>query len=277
MDGLRTPSLAATRATVTASSPSASATSQAAATTESRVRPRRLIPAPRGRSPSPSPRPDPPPRGRGRPPAAAARAPAATARSRAPSGRCHVAMCTSGNRQLRAAAVATPPSDVNASPAISVPSRLVEEGDVAGRVAGRGDHLQRADPLARLEQAGRPGRRSRVAAAHLCVGRLAGIRGHVLLEQARVAARDQHLSVGQRRRQVVEPAHVVAVGMGERDPHDRRPQSVGRGQDRPRAALADGGVDQREAVLLADQVGVDEAEAGDARECGCLGHWSSLR
>ena len=69
----------------------------------------------------------------------------------------------------------------------------VEVGDLAGRVAGRGDDLERADAVAGLERAGRLGLGARVAAAELRVGRLAGLGRLVLRQQLRVAGGDQDL------------------------------------------------------------------------------------
>ena len=71
-------------------------------------------------------------------------------------GRCQVEVAGSGKRGLGFAVVATPPSVVYASPEIERAVAGVEEDEVAGRVAGRGDDLERADPLARRDLARRP-------------------------------------------------------------------------------------------------------------------------
>ena len=65
----------------------------------------------------------------------------------------------------------------------------------------------------------------------------------------------------------IHAADVVAVSVGEGDPHDRGAQFPRCGQDLLRAA-EQRGVDQRQPVLLGDQVGVDEAEARDSDDLG---------
>ena len=150
----------------------------------------------RGRSPRPSRR-----RATRRPcrdPARAApgRARAAPARSRARSGGASVARPGSGKRgfDLRGGGDAAE-RGVGVA-AVERAVARVEERHVPGRVAGRGDDLERADPLAGLERARRAGLRARVAAAQLAL-LLAGVERHVLGQQPRVAAGDQHLDAGQ--------------------------------------------------------------------------------
>jgi hypothetical protein len=131
------------------------------------------------------------------------------------------------------------------------------------RVTGRGVDLQRADPVAGGERARRPGLRARIAAARLRVLRLAGVGALVLGQQARVARGDQDLDAGQRLRQRVEGADVVAVRVGEGDAHDRRPDALRRREDLLVAARHHR-VDEREPVVLLHEIGVDEPELGDA-------------
>ena len=136
----------------------------------------------------------------------------------------------------------------------------VEEGELAGRVTGRGDDLERADALAGGDRAGRSGLRP--IGVDLGVLRLAGLGLEVAGHPLRVARRHQHLRVRELGDERVEPADVVLVGVGEDDAHDR---ALRLGEDRLRGAAAEGGVDQRHAVVLVHEVGVDEAaEAGDA-------------
>ena len=63
----------------------------------------------------------------------------------------------------------------------------------------------------------------------------------------------------------VERADVVAVAMRERDPADRATGRLGRLDQRVGRA-AGGRVDEREAVVLAHEEGVDEAEARELDE-----------
>jgi hypothetical protein len=70
-------------------------------------------------------------------------------------------------------------------------------------VARRGEHLERADPLARLDGPRRPRLRAGVAAAQLAA-LLARIQRLVAGQEARVARGDQHLDARQLPRQLVE-------------------------------------------------------------------------
>jgi hypothetical protein len=139
------------------------------------------------------------------------------------------------------------------------PVTAVEEGDVPGRVARRRDDLERADHVTGREGARRAGLGARVAAPQLGL-RLAGIEGLVLGQQARVAGRDEDLDARQGRGDVVERADVVSMGVGQRDPHDRRAELLGGPQDRSGAARNQR-VDEGQPVLFGHEVGVDEAEA----------------
>ena len=86
----------------------------------------------------------------------------------------------------------------------------------------------------------------------------------------------------------VEPADVVLVRVRERDADDRAARLAGRGEDRLRPAEAHRRVDQRQAVVLLDEEGVDDPEqardADHARSssathsmCGVWGNMSTGR
>ncbi len=128
-------------------------------------------------------------------------------------------------------------------------------------MAGRGVHLERPDAVAGRERRGRRGLGPGVAALQLRL-RLAGVERLVLGEQARVAGGDQHLDARQRGGELVERADVVAVGVRQRDPHDRRAERRGGGED-PLVGARDERVDERQPVVLLHEIGVDEAELGD--------------
>ena len=147
----------------------------------------------------------------------------------------------------------------------------VEEGHVTGGVPGCGDDLERADPLAVLDRAGRLRPRAREPAPDLGL-RLRRVERLVLSQQALVAARDDHLGVGQLRRERVERADVVAVGVGEDDARHRGAHAPGGVEDRGRRA-PDHRVDHCEPVVLSDEVGVDDSEAGHT---GGAGHRAQL-
>ena len=137
---------------------------------------------------------------------------------------------------------------------------------MARRVAGRGDHLKRADALARHDRARGRGGRARIAASQLPL-RLAGIERTIrrLAQQAGIALGDDHLGLRQGSAERIERADVVAVGVREHDPPDRPPGARGGVEDQPGAARHHC-VHERVAVVLCNQVGVDEPQASDARD-----------
>ena len=131
---------------------------------------------------------------------------------------------------------------------------------MARRVPRGRDHLERADALTRLDGAVGLRLRPRVAATEL-VDRFVRIEAHVLGEQPGLARRDDHFRIRQPFLERVERADVVRVRVGQRDADDRSAGRLGRRDDLAGGA-ADHRVDQREAVVLRHQVGVDEAQAG---------------
>ncbi len=123
-----------------------------------------------------------------------------------------------------------------------------------GRVARRADDLQAADAVAGLEThvrrrfEVRPGARQLPLHGLLpCVD--AGIElGH----------RDLQLAV-EPAAQLVQRADMVAVPVRERDAPDRRAR-LRRGVEQRASTAWDGGVDEREAVVLPHEEGVNEAQ-----------------
>jgi hypothetical protein len=98
----------------------------------------------------------------------------------------------------------------------------------------------------------------RPTAAHLGLG-LVGIEPPLLFDEPELARPQDHLGVGQLGVQGVERADVVAVGVGQRDAHDRQPGRARGLDDRPRVA-AQRGVHEREPIVLAHQERVHDAE-----------------
>ena len=124
------------------------------------------------------------------------------------------------------------------------------------RVAGARDDLEAPDPVARGQaDVGRGGQLGpapgELALHHLLAGVDAGVElGH------------QHLGgIAELTLELIHRPDVIAVSVGEGDPADRRAGRVG-GGDQRLAGARHGRVDQREPVVLADEVGVDEAVAG---------------
>ncbi len=101
-------------------------------------------------------------------------------------GRSQVASAGSGKRQLGRAVVSTPPSVENASPQISVRSRVSSSAIWPGVWPGGRNDLQRADALAGRHGARGDGLRARVAALERAL-RLAGLERAILVQQAGLA------------------------------------------------------------------------------------------
>jgi hypothetical protein len=137
----------------------------------------------------------------------------------------------------------------------------VEQCDVARGVAGGGDHIERADPIAGLHASVGLGLGAWVASAELVL-RLVRIEAHVFGQQPRVACRDDHLRLGKPLLQRVERADVVCVCVREEDADDRRAACLGAGDDLARGA-PEHRVDQGQPVVLAHQVGVHHPQPGD--------------
>ena len=222
-----TPSSPATRAASPRASPSASAIAAAVRRRASRSSPAaaRATPPP-WRSRRPSPRAGTPRPCRGPAPAAPASARAARGRSRASVGRCQVDIAGSGKRRLGFAVVATPPSVVNASPQSSVPSRVSRKATCPG--VWPGEATTSSEPTRSPGASGprRPRLGARVAAAQLGL-RLAGISVLSLASSRASRAEIRTSTPGSAAASVVERADVVAVGVGQRDPHDRRAELRG--------------------------------------------------
>ena len=151
---------------------------------------------------------------------------------------------------------------------------LVEEADVAGRVAGGGDAAEGAVEFAVGDEVCGGGAGAGEAAFDFAL-RLVGVEGAILArlfgEQAGVALGDGDVgrsadgSAGVLRaaeREGVEGADVVAVGVGEEDAADGAVVDGLRGGEDGSGGARDGGIDEGEAVDLGDEVAVAEAEAG---------------
>src|SRR5581483_4856089 len=129
------------------------------------------------------------------------------------------------------------------------------ERHVPRSVAWRGYDLQAADAVAGLEQ--RVGLR-------LDLGPTAGqaaVDDLLAGQDARVRLGAEELDRwAQLGPQLVDRARVIEVAVGERDPPDLGPGGAGGGDDRA-CAVRDQRVDEREPVVLADEVGVDQLQA----------------
>jgi len=136
----------------------------------------------------------------------------------------------------------------------------VEERDVARAVAGTRDDLEAPDAVAVREPDIGRRRDGRPAAGQLAVDDLlAG-------EDARVELGHEHLDrVAEALLQPVDRPRVVAVAVGERDPPDRG-AGVGRGGDQRVGGAAHRRVDEREPVVLADEIRVHEVQAVQSDE-----------
>ena len=139
----------------------------------------------------------------------------------------------------------------------------VEERDVPGRVARarRGPRASRRGRRASIVRVGFVSRAG-VAAAQLVL-RLAGSSDLSLAEQARVARGDQDLGARQRGRERVERSRCGRCGRGSaRSGRSASPSASAAARIRFSRAR-EHRVDEREPVVLLDEVGVDEAEAAD--------------
>jgi hypothetical protein len=154
---------------------------------------------------------------------------------------------------------ASPPIEVKTSPAIRLPVPRVQEGDVARGVTGAGHDLETADPLAR-EKAPGPAAQLRPVALQLPLHNLlAGVDAGV-----DVAQRDVH-ALAEPGSQLVDGPDVITVTVGEGDAGDGCAGPRG-GADQPVRAARQCRVHEREAISLADKVGVDEAHPRELNE-----------
>ena len=171
----------------------------------------------------------------------------------------------SGKGRRTLSVVATPPSVVYASPQSSVPSRRSKKATCPGVWPGAATTSS--------EPTRSPGRRASASAASWPPGSCraawpAARRGRATCPCAAGARRAREMRTstpGSAAASVVERADVVAVGVGQRDADDRRAELLG-GRAGRLGAARDQRVDEREPVVLGDEVGVDEAEAGDASQ-----------
>src|SRR5947209_8981050 len=135
-------------------------------------------------------------------------------------------------------------------------------------MARTGDDLEAADAIARLQEDVRPGLQLWPATRKLALDHvLAGVNPRVELGHHH---RD---SVAELLLERVERADVVAVTVGERNPSDRSARRP-RGGDQAVGGTADRRVDEREAVVLAHQIRVDEPHASELHEV--LGYRGAL-
>ena len=139
----------------------------------------------------------------------------------------------------------------------------VEEGD-AGRACGRARRRPRASRRARPARSCASASCPRPVAPRILSPAGSPGSGDLSLgQQPRVARGDQDLRVRERGGERVEPADVVLVGVGERRCGRSGAAALRRGS--PSRRRGERGVDQRQPVVLVDEVGVDEAaEARDA-------------
>jgi hypothetical protein len=135
----------------------------------------------------------------------------------------------------------------------------VEERDVTRRVTGAGDDLEAPDAVARREPDVGHGLQRRPASGHLALDDL------LARVDAGVELRHQHLDPGQPLLQRVERADVVAVAVRQHDAPDRAAGLL-RGRDQVVGCAAERRVDERDPVVLAHEVGVDEAQPRQLRQ-----------
>jgi hypothetical protein len=147
---------------------------------------------------------------------------------------------------------------------------LVEEGEVARDVAGRFDGTEGADELAFGDEFRGPGLDAGDAAFDFGFG-FGGCEGLVgwSPEEGQAAGVGDELDVGGAEfcEEGVNGADVVHVSVGEENASDGCAEGVGGGEDVVVSA-GEAGVDEGEAVGLAHEVTVDEAEAGELNGVG---------
>ena len=140
---------------------------------------------------------------------------------------------------------------------------LVEKGEVAGDVAGRGDAAERSEELAVSDKMGNGGDDAGQASADLLL-RLAGTERFVgrALQQRQGAFADGDDDAGQTLRELIDGADVIGVGVGKEDAADRRAKRLRRSED-VLSSAGDRGVDKGEAVVLTKEVAVHQTESGE--------------
>jgi hypothetical protein len=153
---------------------------------------------------------------------------------------------------------------------------LVEEGEMAGDVARSFDGAEGAVEFAFDEQTRGAGLDAGKAAADLFVG-FAGLEGFVgwFFEEREGAGVGGELDLrgAEFCEEGVDGAYVVDVSVGEEDAADWGAEGFGGGEDVV-GGVGEVGVDEGEAVGLADEVAVDEADACELVAVG--GDWGRL-
>ena len=145
---------------------------------------------------------------------------------------------------------------------------------MSGAVARAGDDLEAPDAVARREADVRRPLHLRPAAGELALDDvLAG-------QDAGVELAEQHLHVGpELLLQALDRTDVIAVPVGEGDPADLAARGL-RGPDQVVGTPAERRVDEREAVIFADQVGVHEAIPSQLNEilvqCAAVHRFTSI-
>ena len=142
---------------------------------------------------------------------------------------------------------------------------LVEEGEVAGDVAGGFDDAEGADEIAFGEETGGAGFDSRDTAFDFSLGFVGFERGiGRFLEQGETAVVGDELDGGGAEffDEGVDGTDVVHVGVGEEDSADGGSEEAG-GDEDVVVATGEAGVDEGETVGFKDEVTINETEAGE--------------
>jgi hypothetical protein len=142
---------------------------------------------------------------------------------------------------------------------------FIEKAEVSGCVTGRSDAAERAEELCVRNQVRGYGGRSGKCAFHFAL-RFVRVERTVLRwdfeEKMRVPVRNSDVDFAEEMRECVEGADVVSMRVCEKNARYRRARAAfASGFEDGFCGTEDTGVDEREAVGLADEVAVDEAEA----------------
>jgi hypothetical protein len=147
---------------------------------------------------------------------------------------------------------------------------LIEKREVAGDVTGGFDGAEGADEVAFVEESGGAGFNAGEASFDLCL-RLVRLERFVgwFLEEREAAGVGDELDVcgAEFFEESVDGADVVHVSVGEENAADGRVERTGGGEDVV-VGSGEAGVDEGDAVGLADEIAIDEGEAGELKGVG---------
>src|SRR5579871_438670 len=139
------------------------------------------------------------------------------------------------------------------------PVAPVQKGNVAGRVAGRGDDLQRANHVSWRDGACWLRGADGIAAAQLVLW-LLRVEAVIASHEASVAGCNQDFGLRQTLVQYIERTDMIDMRVRQRDAHDRRVKRL-RGSENLLGAAGEIRIDEGKAVLFAHQEAVKRPHA----------------